>query len=145
MEKLLNSPMGSLSFFSKTGGDKFASSSKPRKKFASTELRMKLKKIDDVIGEAYIFWCPGCHMSHTVPVAYKEGFAEHRGKKKPVWRFNGDEGYPTFSPEIRTSWMYGTKHTDVQHCHVIIRDGELIYLVGSTHELSGKRFPMRHI
>lgn len=100
----------------------------------------KLVVLADREGEAYAFHCPGCEMTHVIPVRYTEQFkTTSGGKLKPTWRFNGDLYKPTFVPHFEITWE-GAKRK--QHCHVIVRDGELIYLIGSTHKLSGQRLQM---
>jgi hypothetical protein len=99
----------------------------------------KLVKIDDSQGEAYTFYCPGCSMTHIIPVKYTPDHSMKKGRAKPTWCFNGDMDKPTFSPNFRIEWK-GAEPP--QMCNVIIRDGVLIYLVDSTHKLSGSRVPM---
>lgn len=101
----------------------------------------KVIKITDKQGEAYSFFCPGCDMYHMVPVSYVAEYAEHNGKAKPTFRFNGDFIKPTFWPSFKIEWK-GAEPP--QCCHVIIRDGELIYLIDSTHKHSGARMKMRN-
>jgi hypothetical protein len=99
----------------------------------------KLAEIKDKQGEGFFFYCPGCKMNHLIPVSYTTNHTHRKGKAKPVWRFNGNLDKPTFVPTFAVEWA-GSEPP--QRCHCIIRDGELIYLVGSTHELSGKRVKM---
>jgi hypothetical protein len=100
----------------------------------------KLVHIKDKQGEAYVFHCPGCSMAHIIPVAYAPEFSHRKGKAKPTWRFNGNMDKPTFIPSFKIEWE-GAEPP--QRCHSIIRDGELIYLVDSTHKLSGSRVKMK--
>jgi hypothetical protein len=100
----------------------------------------KLSHISDKQGEAYVFYCPGCEMSHIVPVKYASEHTHRNGKVKPTWRFNGNMDKPTFIPSFVIEWA-GAEPP--QRCHCIIRDGELIYLVDSTHKLSGSRIKMK--
>lgn len=99
----------------------------------------KLTLIKDKQGEAYTFHCPGCDMMHMVPVKYAPEYANRNGKPKPTWKFNGDMESPTFIPSYRIEWN-GAEPP--QRCHVIIRNGELIYLIDTTHRLSGARTRM---
>lgn len=103
-------------------------------------MKSKLAVIKDSQGEAYTFYCPGCEMNHIVPVEYKGEFSTKGKKLKPIWRFNGSLDRPTFLPSFKIEWL-GAKPPE--RCHSIIRDGEIIYLVDSTHKLSGSRVKMR--
>lgn len=100
----------------------------------------KLIEIKDKQGEAYVFYCPGCNMTHIVPTKHSLEFTMSGGKKKPVWNFNGKLDKPTFMPNFKVDWV-GAEPP--QRCHSIIRDGEIIYLVDSTHKLSGARVKMK--
>lgn len=100
----------------------------------------KVAQILDKQGEAYAFQCPGCEMLHIIPVSYQTGFATRNGKPKPTWRFNGDMDKPTFYPDFKIEWR-GVKPP--QYCHLILREGEIIYLVETTHPLSGSRLSMK--
>jgi hypothetical protein len=100
----------------------------------------KIVPIKDKQGEGYFFYCPGCEMNHLVPVAYTNEHTHRKGKPKPTWRFNGDLDKPTFIPSYIIEWD-GAEPP--QRCHCIIRDGELIFLVDSTHKLSGSRVKMQ--
>lgn len=100
----------------------------------------KVIRLKDSQGEAYFFYCPGCSMNHIIPVHYEPNFSKRNGKLKPVWKFSGDLRKPTFKPEFVVEWV-GAEPP--QSCHVIIREGWLIYLVGSTHKLSGQRVKMK--
>jgi len=99
----------------------------------------KVTLIRDTQGDAYVFYCLGCGMNHIVPVSYTEGHTHKCGKLKPTWDFNGDVASPTFKPAFVVEWV-GAEPP--QRCECIIRNGELIYLVGSTHYLSGRRVKM---
>lgn len=103
-------------------------------------LMNKLIAIKDRQGEAYVFYCPGCHMSHIVPVRHSAEFSTNSKKPRPVWAFNGNLDKPTFRPNFKIDWV-GAEPP--QRCHSIIRDGEIIYLVDSTHKLSGSRIKMK--
>lgn len=100
---------------------------------------MKVYAIQDKQGEAYVFHCPGCDMNHIIPISYAPEFATRNGKSKPTWRFNGDCQKPTFFPDFKIEW---TGAEPPQCCHCIIREGEIIYLVETTHRFSGTRMKM---
>ena len=102
----------------------------------------RIIKIQDRVGEAYSFHCPGCEMLHMIPVRYVPQFAIANKKLKPTWRFNGNLEKPSFLPNFKIEWRGATPP---QCCHCIIRDGELIFLVDSTHKLSGSRVKMAEI
>ena len=99
----------------------------------------KLTKITDLQGEAYVFRCPGCRMSHIIPVNYTPHYALKNRRPKPTWEFNHDMENPTFKPAFMVEWV-GAEPP--QRCHAIIRDGWIIYLIDSTHALSGSRVKM---
>ena len=100
----------------------------------------KLTRINDSVGEAYVFYCPGCEMTHIIPVNYTAGNESRNGKKKPTWVFNGNMDKPSFKPNFMVDWI-GAEPP--QRCHCIIRDGEIIYLVDTTHKLCGARVKMK--
>lgn len=104
----------------------------------------KVQKIEDAQGDAFTFWCPGCKMKHVVPIAYSPKYALHLDKLKPTWRFSGDCEKPTISPEIKYEWR-GTKPYEINYCHVIVREGWLIYLSGCSHEFVGQRMQMKDV
>ena len=100
------------------------------------------------------FRCPGCGNIHCLPVA---------GDKGPLWLWNGSLDRPTFDPSILArsghyapGWKYGSacwcsyndKHPDDGDpfkcgiCHSFVRDGNIQFLVDSTHELAGKTVPI---
>lgn len=100
----------------------------------------KLIEVKDKQGLAYMFHCPGCEMYHLIPVKYESGHDKRNGKAKPTWAFNGDQAKPSFKPTFMVEWV-GSEPP--QRCHSIVRDGELIFLVDTTHKLSGSRVKMR--
>lgn len=101
----------------------------------------KLQAFTDKEGEFVWFHCPGCNMKHIVATKYNEGHENfHTGKKKPVWVFNGDLVKPTIKPSIMVRWV-GAEPP--QCCHSIIREGEQIFLIETTHKFSGTRVKMK--
>ena len=100
----------------------------------------KLTHVVDKQGEFYTFYCQGCEMTHTIPVRYNPGFEKLGLKSKPTWRFNGNLEKPTFQPSFKIEWK-GTE--PLQVCLSIIRDGEIIFLIESTHKHSGARMKLR--
>ena len=65
-----------------------------------------------------VFYCKACKVDHF--------FDDQR------WDWNGSHSVPNVVPGIRIK----VGHDDV--CHVKIKNGTLVYLEDSTHELSGK-------
>lgn len=96
----------------------------------------------DKQGKAYGFHCPGCNMEHIIPISYEPKYSKHNGKLKPIWWFNGDLNKPTFKPDFKIEWR-GAQPP--QCCHCIIRDGFIIFLVESTHHLSGSRLKLAEV
>jgi hypothetical protein len=83
---------------------------------------MKLIKIVDE-PLMYGFKCPGCKRHHHIPVQ-----GPH-----PVWGFNGDLDFPTFSPSINSYYEVNGKHEKV--CHSFVISGEIQFLRDCYHEL----------
>jgi hypothetical protein len=99
--------------------------------------------LKDKQGDAYGFHCPACEMIHIIPTSYKkEHMYDHLGRLKPTWPFNGDVYRPTFHRPFKLEWR---GHQPPQVCHFVIREGEIIYLIESTHALSGKRMKLEAI
>jgi len=103
-------------------------------------------------GRRIAFWCPGCDGIHAVTVEH----ASH-----PVWGWNGNVDFPTFTPSILTRFTKLTdkgnadieawreaghpKHPEgfsFDHiemvCHSYVTDGRIQYLSDCTHDLAGK-------
>lgn len=88
----------------------------------------KLHKIVDCY---FVFWCPGCEMSHAVPT---KGYP-----RDCVWEWNGSVDSPTFNPSIRVRQPRYEGDTEYTHvCHSFVRDGKIMYLTDSTHMYAGK-------
>ena len=85
---------------------------------------MKLIKAGDNI--TWLFYCPGCQQHHGFRVE-----RDPQSPQAPVWRFNGDETKPTFTPSLL---VHGG--TD-RRCHLYVREGRIIYLDDCWHELKG--------
>jgi hypothetical protein len=86
-----------------------------------------------------IWWgCPGCEMSHSIPVT-RTGEEAKRN-----WTFNGDVDNPTITPSILASYGYRDKKP-TKFCHFYIREGSIEFLADCTHKLAGKIVPMEII
>jgi len=83
-------------------------------------------------GGGLAFWCPGCEGMHQVKVGDGTG---------PRWGWNGDADRPSFTPSILVSVPWGDPPME-RRCHLYVTDGELQYLVDSTHRLAGRTVPM---
>lgn len=103
------------------------------------------------------FKCPGCKLSHSMPVAGKTSSSVE-------WEFNGDVDKPTLSPSIlarggccyEPNWHQSEKHGEpcdkgspdedgISMCHVchsFVRDGRIEFLGDCTHELAGNTVDM---
>lgn len=87
----------------------------------------------------YMFWCPGCKTNHsfrTVPLSEEEklkfSFLLNSDGTCPVWSFNGDLDFPTFTPSL----LYKEK------CHLYVESGKIKYLSDCSHELAGQTIDM---
>ena len=71
----------------------------------------------------YLFFCPGCQMSHFVKADGVE----------PTWTLTGlDKDAPTVKPSIRV--RYGQNSC----CHSFVTDGKIRFLSDCTHSLAGR-------
>ena len=103
----------------------------------------KFKEISNAPGE-FMFDCPGCKCSHSIPT-----------KGAGAWYFNGNTDRPTVSPSLLVrAPMWVPPVTAENHeewkrnpweqkqvesvCHSIINDGKIQYLSDCTHELAGQ-------
>ena len=66
-----------------------------------------------------LFWCEGCDGVHAIKI--------------PIWTWNLNEEFPTFSPSIL---ICGGSDSIV--CHSFVENGMIRYLDDSTHHLSGE-------
>ncbi len=87
---------------------------------------MTNSKLDFLDGEP-IFFCPGCGFEHIVNI-HKPN-ASH----KAMWKFNGNNVLPTFSPSILV--FPGDKS---RRCHSFVEDGNIRFLTDCFHKLAGK-------
>lgn len=70
-----------------------------------------------------IFMCPGCKTPHRVTV---NGALQ-------AWSWNGSETSPTLDPSLYFSVMDPSLR-----CHSFIKDGKIMFLTDSYHELRGQ-------
>lgn len=92
-------------------------------------------------GKTVRWHCPGCKISHRVPVA-----------GAGAWGFNGNLDRPTLTPSVL---VYSHKTliddtlngealtapenvTETPQCHTFIRDGRIEFLNDCTHALAGR-------
>lgn len=96
----------------------------------------KLYRVEPEAGTVEMgFECPGCGCAHTFRT---EGPA-------PVWKWDGDEDRPTFSPSLvietgptdPSAWPPGHVPASTR-CHLFLRGGRLQFLSDCTHELAGQ-------
>ena len=80
--------------------------------------------------EGYAFYCPACEENHIVYI---------KGVKVPLWRFDGNEESPTFSPSVKVVYKGKPKNTI---CHFYIKNGTIMYLKDCTHRFAGKTILM---
>lgn len=93
-------------------------------------MKNKLVRLDEGNGEAYMFDCPGCMMSHMV-------YVHHKDYRKPCWTWNGNMQKPTFQPSLLVQWEHG-ENNEKRACHSFITDGRIHFLNDSTHGLAGQ-------
>lgn len=99
----------------------------------------------------FLFWCPGCREAHAIRIA-----------GSPVWKWNGNEDRPTFTPSLLvtsghfnpganagTCWCtFNAAHPDKTapfrclRCHSFITDGRIKYLADCSHSLAGQTIDM---
>jgi len=89
--------------------------------------KMLSKKLYWSNSSTMMYWCPGCQMRHPVYIAKPE-----HNPDQDVWTWNGDVEKPTFYPSLNIS--LGPE----KRCHFFIRDGMIIYMGDSTHELKNQ-------
>ncbi len=79
-------------------------------------------------GEAprLVFFCPGCECAHWVRV---------EGSIPPVWLWNEDREFPTFSPSVKTWWP---TPEGMHVCHSYVQGGRMRFLGDCTHKLKGQ-------
>lgn len=92
--------------------------------------------------EGYDFHCPGCKSVHSVFI--KQGPIKKnilgkiiKGQEIPLWKFNGDEKYPTFKPSILVRWDEGEQNIK-KVCHSFITMGYIRFLGDCTHKLKNQ-------
>ena len=84
----------------------------------------------------YRFFCPGCKdLHHYWIVSGVAGYLAG-GSTHPVWDFDGNLEFPTFSPSLRRT---GGPADDPDICHLTLTSGLFHFHDDSTHELSGKQ------
>ena len=116
--------------------------------------------------KGYHFHCEGCGCAHGVFVEQAPILKDNKGnvikgRKVPVWGFNGNEEKPTFTPSIKVQYPHlseeGRKKADEFHkkhgryptqkelpfdkndiCHSFVTDGKIRYLNDCTHHLKGQ-------
>jgi hypothetical protein len=85
---------------------------------------IKLRTAIDRNGKnIHTFYCPGCKHSHM--------FNEQ-------WSFSGDMNAPTFSPSL-------LNYTDLERCHLFVKNGKIEYLSDCKHALAGQTIEMEDV
>lgn len=86
---------------------------------------------------AVMFRCPGCGYAHAINI--KEGIG------RPVWGFNGNVDFPTFTPSVLVRTGRAVDPTFIPEegdppevCHTFVTDGRIQFLGDCTHELAGQ-------
>ena len=92
----------------------------------------KLKKVETVGGGVYAWeiFCPGCKDTHALRMKQQRG-------QEGCWDFNGDHDKPTFDPSLKVRGYCGPEMPNGV-CHSWIKNGKIIFLPDSTHELAGQ-------
>lgn len=76
----------------------------------------------------YVVFCPACKHGHLFNTV---------SDKRPVWNFDGNLEYPTFSP----SMLVFETQSDGSHrtiCHSFVRNGRIEFLGDCAHEMRGQ-------
>lgn len=81
------------------------------------------------------FDCPGCKFPHRIPVS-------REGGRSDCWDWNGSLEKPTTNPSVKATWTHGEERVH-QCCHFFLRDGVIEFCGDCTHELKGKKVPMK--
>lgn len=84
----------------------------------------------------YMMACPGCGSHHVIRTVIKG--------KEPVWKFEGTEENPTFSPSILAREL-NEEGKPKRVCHFFIKEGVIDFLTDCTHSLAGKKVPMKDV
>jgi len=75
---------------------------------------------------SYIFYCPGCEVTHLISTTPKKG---------TYHTLTGTLAKPTIRASILVS---GNKKTGIHRCHAYITEGVIEYLDDCTHSLANK-------
>lgn len=111
-------------------------------------LGSKLRRLE---GGRVGYWCPGCDCAHVLTV--------EPGHEGPCWDWNGDCEAPSFSPSVRCQYDHWEppvtaenlvewrrqpwqQHKVTDICHAFVTDGQVQFLMDSTHKLAGKTVPL---
>jgi hypothetical protein len=79
--------------------------------------------------DGYVVFCPGCKSGHL----FRTETLDDGGKAAPVWGFNGNLAFPTFTPSRLVN-----RDRPESRCHSFVRNGKIQFLVDSFHELAGR-------
>lgn len=100
----------------------------------------------------FIWWCPGCKVTHSINVG---------GTTGPQWTWNNDADRPTFRPSVDAKGIRQDMSADEEaaydrdcktlshdqllahpvygiHCHTFITDGQIQFLGDCTHNLANQ-------
>jgi hypothetical protein len=111
-------------------------------------LGTKLRKLE---GGKVSYWCPGCDRAHVLTV--------EPGGPGPCWDWDGDADTPTFSPSVLVKYPHWVPPVTSENlvewkrkpwpqslvthvCHAFVTDGQVQFLVDSTHKLAGQTVPL---
>jgi hypothetical protein len=83
----------------------------------------------------FAIMCKGCGHKHYIPT-------DKPNSNGAVWKFNGSNDQPTFTPSVNISWGHTAK-TFI--CHFIITNGKIEYCADSTHALSGQTIDLPEV
>lgn len=87
----------------------------------------KCKKVNGDV----LFECPGCKCLHSVSVDDVNSMGSR-------WTWNENVDLPTFSPSVLVTYRFSDLGRKDKICHSFVRDGNIIFLEDSSHELAGK-------
>lgn len=85
-----------------------------------------------------IWWCPGCHVEHSIPVGGPFPFRVDE-KFTGMWGWNGSQSLPSIEPSV---FVNRGRHGSMPACHFYIAAGKILFQADSSHELAGQTVEM---
>jgi hypothetical protein len=76
--------------------------------------------------EGYKFWCPSCDEMHRFRTK-APNVLRSDNKPWPVWKFDGNMEFPTFTPSLRSFYTEPDSGAMVTLCHLTLTAGKITY------------------